>query len=54
MTKQEKTEEKVLLAAKTPRKLVDEIDALAKQTNRSRSKMVITIIEEYLKVAKLN
>lgn len=54
MVKIEKTEEKVLLAAKAPRTLVREIDALAKETNRSRSKMVITIIEEYLKAAKSN
>ncbi len=51
---QEKTEEKILLAAKTSKSLVAAIDILAKKTNRSRSKMIITILEEYLKAAKMN
>ena len=43
----EKIERKVLLAAHCDPELVEKLDELANRTNRSRSKMIITILEDF-------
>ena len=39
---------KVLLAANVELEIINKIDKLAEKTNRSRSGMLITILEEWL------
>jgi len=40
---------KVLLAANADTELAEKIKKLATKTNRSKSKMIITILEDYFK-----